>query len=670
MGGRDSGADHVARLRDALAALDIDLLESWGRRLAHVLDTGGRVLAAGNGGSAAEAQHLTAELVGKLREDREPLSAIALHADTSSVTAIGNDYGFEEVFARQVRAHGRRGDVLLLLSASGRSENILRAAMAGRQAGLVVWGLTGTLPNPLAEFCDQVVAVPADNAATVQEGHLVAIHLLCEEVDLALSMSTNGQEGPADEQAPLVVIGDALLDQDLVGVVRRISPEAPVPVVDRVEIRPRPGGAGLAAVLAGRGSRPVVLVTALSSDRDGSELRRLLCEHGVRVIDLGSDGATPVKWRVRTADRSLMMLSRSSDTPAGLRRRLTESERDLVLRAAAILVSDYGCGVTHDESVRKVLMDAAASTPVVWDPHPCGAPPVKGVRLVSPSSVEAAHFTGLVGTGLVRDVERAEALLDRWPVAAVVISRGADGVVLVDSSCDSPLVVPGTSLTAPDTCGAGDAFAAAIAARLAEREFCSHAVTSAVAAAAEFVAEGGASAVVPLRATKIAQADNVVDVLARVRAVGGQVVATGGCFDLIHAGHIALLDQARRLGDCLVVCLNDDNSVRRLKGQDRPFVPERYRAAVLSSLGSVDVVVLFSEETPEEVLKTIRPDIYVKGGDYRIEDVAEASVITTWGGRTVIVPYIEGLSTTGMIARIKDAQSHPGRAEVVNGPQA
>jgi D-sedoheptulose 7-phosphate isomerase len=158
-------------------------LEEWGRILGERLLDGGRLLVAGNGGSAAEAQHLAAELVGKLREDRIPLSALALHAETSSVTAIGNDYGFDEVFARQVRAHGRPGDILLLMSTSGASGNLVRAAAAGRERGLRCWAFTGPAPNPLAGVCDRVLAVAAEDPQTVQELHLIATHVLCGYVD-------------------------------------------------------------------------------------------------------------------------------------------------------------------------------------------------------------------------------------------------------------------------------------------------------------------------------------------------------------------------------------------------------------------------------------------------------------------------------------------------------
>jgi D-sedoheptulose 7-phosphate isomerase len=179
---------HLGELADALIGFreEAAALGGWGQRLAWTLGRGGRLLVAGNGGSAAEAQHLTAELVGKLREDRMPLSALALHADTSSLTAIGNDFGYVDVYARQVRAHGRPGDVLLLMSTSGRSPNLLAAAEAATGNGLHTWAFTGPLPNPLAGRCDRVLAVPSAESQVVQELHLVATHLLCEYVDAHL----------------------------------------------------------------------------------------------------------------------------------------------------------------------------------------------------------------------------------------------------------------------------------------------------------------------------------------------------------------------------------------------------------------------------------------------------------------------------------------------------
>lgn len=159
---------------------------AWGQRLADVLTTGGRLLACGNGGSAAEAQHLTAELVGRFRDERMPMSAISLHADTSALTAIANDYGVDEMFARGVRAHGRPGDVLISLSTSGTSPNVLAAVKAAHETGMTTWAFTGPHPNPLAAMCDDAVCVEAASTATVQEIHLLLVHALCIAVDSSL----------------------------------------------------------------------------------------------------------------------------------------------------------------------------------------------------------------------------------------------------------------------------------------------------------------------------------------------------------------------------------------------------------------------------------------------------------------------------------------------------
>ena len=198
-----SARSHTEQLRAALdgAGAALAHAEAWGERLARRLDDGARLLAVGNGGSAAEAQHLTAELVGRFETERHPLSALCLHGDTSSLTAIANDYGPEEAFARQVRAHGRPGDVLVVLSTSGKSPNVLAAARAARACGMTVWGLTGATPNPLADLCDDVVAIEAERTATVQELHLVAIHVLCGAVDATLAAGRGDRGEGARAQA-------------------------------------------------------------------------------------------------------------------------------------------------------------------------------------------------------------------------------------------------------------------------------------------------------------------------------------------------------------------------------------------------------------------------------------------------------------------------------------
>ncbi|MEU2061167.1 SIS domain-containing protein [Streptomyces sp. NPDC013455] len=201
------------------------LIERWGTELARRLGSGARLLVAGNGGSAAQAQHLTAELVGRYRDDRPPFSAVALHADTSSTTAIANDYGVQEVFARQTAAHGRPGDVLMLLSTSGASANLLAAAERARSMGLTVWALTGRAPNPLQLGADEALCVDAPVAATVQELHLVAVHMLCESFDRAVERGAADRADGAGADGRPGVVGRLVGRARTVG---RTAPDTPV----------------------------------------------------------------------------------------------------------------------------------------------------------------------------------------------------------------------------------------------------------------------------------------------------------------------------------------------------------------------------------------------------------------------------------------------------------
>jgi D-beta-D-heptose 7-phosphate kinase/D-beta-D-heptose 1-phosphate adenosyltransferase len=210
-------------------------------------------------------------------------------------------------------------------------------------------------------------------------------------------------------------------------------------------------------------------------------------------------------------------------------------------------------------------------------------------------------------------------------------------------------VSPAPPVPAPDPCGAGDRFASAAALALAGGAVTLEAVQVAVRAAASFVADGGAAAFAAGPAVERADHGGLGHV-ERVRGAGGTVVATGGCFDLLHAGHVATLEAARALGDCLVVCLNSDDSVRRLKGPSRPLVSQDDRVRVLAALEPVDAVLVFDEDTPVEVLRRLRPDVWVKGGDYAGAELPEAPLLREWGGQSVVLPYLAGRSTTGLVA--------------------
>lgn len=447
----------------------------------------------------------------------------------------------------------------------------------------------------------------------------------------------------------MVVLGDVLLDRDLSGRVTRLSPDAPVPVVGELEERSRPGGAGLAAVLARGDGRDVVLVTALATDAAGAELAALLARGGVEVVNIGLAGTTPEKVRVRSDGRTLLRLDRGEPSPGAVGP-VNPRVRWALAGASCVLVADYGRGVAAEPGLRAELAALSRRTPVVWDPHPRGPEPVPGATLATPNTGEAAHFApSAPGAGLAGIAERARTLRRRWQAGSVSVTMSAAGALLVEDEDAPPLVVPAPVVPCFDSCGAGDRYASAAAGLLADGALPSEAVAGAVASSSAFVGAGGAAAIAAAPIPAAAGPAGAAAVVERVRRTGGTVVATGGCFDLLHAGHVGLLRAARSLGDCLVVLLNSDESVRRIKGPGRPLVPQVDRAAVLSALSCVDAIEVFDETTPEVALDRLRPDIFAKGGDYALSELPEAASVARWGGQAVVLPYLEGRSTTSIL---------------------
>ncbi|MEO9246165.1 PfkB family carbohydrate kinase [Citricoccus nitrophenolicus] len=470
--------------------------------------------------------------------------------------------------------------------------------------------------------------------------------------------------------ARIVVVGDVLLDRDITGSSERLSPDAPVPVVDVRHVHASPGGAGLAALLcAGRagglpGEPPtVVLVAPLAEDDAAAELRAQLT--GIDVHALGHEGGTRTKTRVRSAGQTLVRIDAGGPgTPlevdaGGLAAVLGDAD--------VILVSDYGGGITRDESVRRALTETAARVPVVWDPHPRGGSPVPGCAVVTPNLAEARAAWGRLDTARaeVPDESLAEALRVGWDTRSVAVTAGACGAFLATSGTAE--LLPTVPVDSSDPCGAGDRFAAAVAVQLAAGGSVHRSVEAAVAAAARWVEAGGAAAFRDGRigpdgpaATRrpasrpLAQdpQEAAIHAVAATRARGGTVVATGGCFDVLHPGHLETLRRARDLGDVLVVLLNSDDSVSRLKGPDRPVVAQQDRAALLMGLRHVDGVLVFDEDDPRAALDRLRPDIWVKGGDYTPDLLPEAPLVRSWGGRVEVLPYLPGHSTTGIVQRI------------------
>ena len=452
----------------------------------------------------------------------------------------------------------------------------------------------------------------------------------------------------------VVVLGDALLDVDVQTSAERLVPDSSAPVLDELGRVQRAGGAALAARFAAADPGiEVTLVTALVNDPAGQALRACLPAN-VRLLPVPARGATAVKTRLRRGREVVARLDQGGarldvpELPSGVQAALLDTLHD----ADAVLVSDYGRGLTAARGVVGLLEGVAARRPVVWDPHPRGADPVPGARLVTPNAAEAA---GACGEGKARSVadgcRQARTLVRRWQVGAVSVTLGPRGAVLA-TTAESAALFPALQAIDEDPCGAGDRFAARVATALAAGAAPPEAVGAAVAAATAFLARGGLAGLERDGADP-AGTGLVADLVRSVRARGGTLVATGGCFDLLHAGHVATLNAARSLGDCLIVCLNSDASIRRTKGPDRPVQPVEDRRRVLEGLRAVDSVVVFDEDTPRQVLPAIRPDIWVKGGDYAGAELPETALVRSWGGEVVTVPYLPGLSTTNLLTRVR-----------------
>lgn len=460
----------------------------------------------------------------------------------------------------------------------------------------------------------------------------------------------------------LLVVGDALLDRDLIGRVDRVCPDAPVPVVDVLGVDERPGGAGLAALLAARSGAEVVLVAGLGADPSGDRVRRLLKDR-VGVHDLLLTPTTAGKTRVRVGDQSLLRLDDhghllghaghgapsggANDDPtrehAGPVRPVDGGLlRSLAHECDAVLVADYGGPVTSNPAIRTVLRELTDRMPVVWDPHPRGAAPVPGCAVVTPNRAEAEAFAAPAELGSL-----AERLRSLWSAEAVCVTDGARGVLTAHAG--GGFTTPAWALpSAVDTCGAGDRYAGALALGLAAGLQLPKAVARAVDATGGWLAGGGVGRTPD--ADALGGAPSAQEVVADVRRRGGTVAATGGCFDVLHAGHLALLQSARSLADALVVLLNSDESVRRLKGEGRPVHRAADRARLLAALTCVDAVAVFEDDDPSATLQWLRPDIWVKGGDYCGRELPEAAVVQQAGGRVVLVPYLDGHSTSRILA--------------------
>ncbi len=468
--------------------------------------------------------------------------------------------------------------------------------------------------------------------------------------------------------ARVLVVGDVILDRYWYGAARRISPEAPVPVVQVARAEERVGGAAnVAANVAALGAQ-TRLVGVVGADVDGELLAELCAGLGI-TADLvrADDWPTIVKLRVVSQRQQLVRLDFEAPAPADLGTRIVAAVEIALPDVDVVVVSDYAKGVVQD-APGIIAAARRAGKPVIVDPKGTDFSRYRGATLLTPNLHE---FEAVVGPCVseVHLVEQALALMVEFDLESLLVTRGEAGMSLIQRGRGA-IHLRAHSRDVFDVTGAGDTVCAVTAAALAAGCDLHAAVTLANAAAGVVVGKFGAATVTPeeLDAALVAETGiargvlthvDLVEQRANARRRGEVVVMTNGCFDLLHEGHVRFLEQAKALGDRLLIAVNDDASVRTLKGPGRPLNTVSSRMRVLAALASVDWVVPFSQATPQELIAEILPDVLVKGADYAVEAIAGAAEVLAAGGRVLTLDYHAGHSTTQLAARLGAGASDP-----------
>lgn len=463
----------------------------------------------------------------------------------------------------------------------------------------------------------------------------------------------------------VLVVGDVMLDRYWVGPSRRISPEAPVPVVKISAASDRLGGAAnVAANVAAMGAT-VNLIGLIGDDEPGREVARQCDANGIGAhLLVDSKRETTLKLRVMSQQQQLIRLDFEADNPPSNGDALTAKYRECLAAADVVILSDYGKG-TLNNSGELIRLAKEAGTPVIVDPKSTDFSRYQGAFLVTPNYAE---FERCVGACASDDeiCEKAAALCRVHSIEQLLVTRGERGMLLIRAD-EKTLSLATNAREVFDVTGAGDTVCAVIGAALAGGEQIDAAVSYANTAAGIAVAKSGTAAVsfAELQAVVVDRVagDNVVTLaelmtaLGPARQRGERIVMTNGCFDILHAGHVGYLAQARALGARLVVALNSDESVRRLKGQDRPINSLENRMAVIAALGAVDWVVSFDQDNPLSLVEAIKPDVLVKGGDYAVADIIGGELVRANGGDVVVLPFVQGLSTSNIVNRLHENEA-------------
>lgn len=468
---------------------------------------------------------------------------------------------------------------------------------------------------------------------------------------------------PKFDTAKLLVVGDVMLDRYWQGSTSRISPEAPVPVIRVGSAEDSPGGAGNVALNIAALGAAATLVGLVGTDEAGVELEARLHAAGVRCdFEKVADKPTITKLRIVSRHQQLIRLDFEEQFSEQSAAALNEKAAALLQDIDVVIISDYNKGALAHVSA---LIEAAkkAQVTVLVDPKGQDFTRYKGATLLTPNLHEFEQVMGPCNSE-EELAAKGRSLLKSLALDALLVTRGEHGMSLIRES-EPELHIPARARDVFDVTGAGDTVISVLGAALAAGSDLPEAVALANIAAGLAVTRVGTVAISGPELRREVQRDGGSDrgvmtrdqlalAVADARAHGEKIVFTNGCFDIIHAGHVGYLSEARECGDRLIVALNDDDSVRRLKGEGRPINPVERRMAVVSGLESVDWVVAFAEDTPESLLVEIKPDCLIKGGDYGVGEVVGADIVQAYGGEVRVLSFLDNCSTSAIVEKIQE----------------
>ncbi len=467
---------------------------------------------------------------------------------------------------------------------------------------------------------------------------------------------------PRFDKAQVLVVGDLMLDRYWQGPTSRISPEAPVPVVKVEQHEDRPGGAANVALNVTALGAGVSLVGLVGEDEAGKALEKQLQSARVNCsFSTTQSEPTITKLRVISRHQQLIRLDFEEPFSHDYSDEIANATSPLLDNVGVLVLSDYGKGTLSD-CQQLIAQAKAQNVAVLVDPKGSDFTRYRGATLLTPNLSE---FEAIVGHCKTEDelVSRGQALAKELDLDALLVTRSEQGMTLIRANREE-LHFPARAREVFDVTGAGDTVISTLAAALAAGEDLPNAVALSNIAASIVVGKLGTAAISAPELRRevskeqgaekgVVSKEQLLIALADARAAGETIVFTNGCFDILHAGHVGYLEQARAQGDRLVLAINSDESVSRLKGPGRPINPVERRMAVLSGLEAVDWVLYFEEDTPESLLEQVRPDILVKGGDYGIDGVVGGEFVSSYGGEVRVLSFLDNCSTTAIVEKIQ-----------------